>query len=93
MKPLMIGLAMLFLWGCASPIWLKDSATTQDFERDKFDCEHKVVTMYGGYGQMGVGHAILARDDMKRCLRSLGYREANDEERARIEQTQSNARP
>lgn len=73
--------------GCgARPIWLKDGATAQDFERDRFDCEHKVVTMYGGYGQMGAGHAILAKDDMIRCMQAQGYRQATAEERKLIEE-------
>ena len=78
---LVIGLA-----GCATPIWVKDGASAQDFEADKFDCEQKVVTMYGGYAQMGVGHAIAAGGDMKRCLYIKGYRQVSEQEMERAQQ-------
>lgn len=61
--------------GCAQRRYSKTGATPQDFEADRFDCEYKVVGMYGGYGQMGAGHALIARDDMDRCLRSKGWGE------------------
>lgn len=78
---LVIGLA-----GCATPIWVKDGANAQDFEADKFDCEQKVVTMYGGYAQMGIGHAIAAGGDMKRCLYIKGYRQVSAQEMERDQQ-------
>lgn len=60
---------------CSGPVWVKPGATEQSFNADKFDCEQKVVTMYGGYSQMGPGHAIMAGGDIKNCMRSKGYRE------------------
>jgi hypothetical protein len=33
---------------------------------------------------MGMGHAIMAKDDMRRCLFAKGYREMTAEEKARI---------
>jgi len=71
----MIILSLVLLAGCAQRVYTKDSATPQQFEADRFDCEYKVVGMYGGYGQMGIGHAVYARDDMDRCLRSKGWTE------------------
>jgi hypothetical protein len=71
-----IGICLvLALAGCAQTMYVKDGGTPQEFEADKFDCEHKVVTMYGGYTQMGIGHAIMARQDMQRCIESKGYRQ------------------
>lgn len=70
---------LLLCAGCAQRTYVKDGWTAQQFEADRFDCEYKVVGMYGGYGQMGAGHAILARGDMDRCLRSKGYREMSDQ--------------
>lgn len=61
------------LTGCAKPIYVKTGATPQDVEADHFDCEQKVVTMYGGYARMGPGHAIMAGGDLDRCMRSKGY--------------------
>ena len=72
---LIIVLCIMFIGGCAKRLYVKDGATPQQFEADRFDCEYKVVGMYGGYGQMGAGHAILARDDMDRCIRSKGWTE------------------
>lgn len=65
----------LILTGCAQTMWVKQGATQQTFDADKFDCEQRVITMYGGYSQMGPGHAIIAGGDMKNCMRSKGYRE------------------
>jgi len=61
--------------GCAQTLYVKDGATSEQFQADQFDCEQKVVTMYGGYANMGPGHAVMARGDMKRCLAVKGYRE------------------
>lgn len=72
--------AVLALTGCAQTMLMKDGLTEREFEADKFDCEQKVVTMYGGYAQMGVGHAIMARQDIFRCMAAKGYREAMPEE-------------
>lgn len=69
--------------GCAKTMLTKEGYSPQQFEADKFDCEQKVVTMYGGYAQMGMGHAIMAKDDMRRCLFAKGYREMTEEEKAR----------
>lgn len=68
-------LCTLLLTGCAQTQWVKPGATQQTFHADKFDCEQKVVTMYGGYSQMGAGHAIMAGGDIKNCMRAKGYRE------------------
>lgn len=72
---LLLCILVVGLTSCAKRLYVKEGATPEQFEADRFDCEHKVVTMYGGYAQMGLGHAILARDDMDRCLRSKGYTE------------------
>lgn len=73
--------------GCANTMLVKDGYTPEQFETDKFDCEQRVVTMYGGYAQMGVGHAVLARQDILRCMKTKGYREASAEERGpRVEE-------
>lgn len=63
------------LGGCAQSVWVKPGGTPQSFEADKFDCEQRVVTMYGGYANMGLGHAIVARDDIKRCMLTRGWQE------------------
>jgi hypothetical protein len=80
-----VGLA-LFIAGCSGITFTKEGITQQQFEADKFDCEQKVVTMYGGYAQMGVGHAIVARDDLRRCMFTKGYREATAQETKRSPQ-------
>lgn len=61
--------------GCGQMLFHKPGMTPQSFNADKFDCEQKVVTMYGGYAQMGAGHAIMARGDMKNCFLAKGYAE------------------
>ena len=77
-QPVLVPLAvLLFSVGCSQTIYVKDGSTAQQFEADKFDCEQKVITMYGGYAQMGLGHAIMARGDIGRCLLSKGYRESS----------------
>jgi hypothetical protein len=73
------------LSGCAQTLLVKDGMTPQQFEADKFDCEQKVVTKYGGYAQMGPGHAVMARQDIFRCMGTKGYREATSEERTAAE--------
>jgi hypothetical protein len=80
MRWLSIGTMSLLLAGCSQTLLVKDGLTPQQFEADKFDCEQKVITMYGGYAQMGAGHAIMARQDMFRCMGAKGYREATAEE-------------
>lgn len=73
-----IGICLvLSLSGCAQTLLVKDGLTPQELERDKFDCEQKVITMYGGYAQMDIGHAIVARQDILRCMQIKGYREAS----------------
>jgi hypothetical protein len=76
---LLIGV-LLLVTGCgAGTVWVKEGATAQDFERDKFDCEQRVVTMYGGYAHMDIGQAIVAGNDLRRCLRvTHGWREATE---------------
>jgi hypothetical protein len=64
-----------FLPGCAPTMYTKDGFTPGQFNADKFDCKQKVLTMYGGLTQMGLGDAMLARNDMKECLESKGYQE------------------
>ena len=54
---------------------MKDGATAQDFERDQFDCKQRVVTMYGGYANMGLGHAVMAGGDIERCMLTKNYRQ------------------
>lgn len=90
MRWIWLGTVIVVLAGCSQPTWVKDGATAQEFEADKFDCEQKVITMYGGYAQMGAGHAIMARQDMFRCLNAKGYREATVDE---VKQTQKPLTP
>ena len=82
MRSIAIFLSVLFLSGCSQTLLMKDGMTPQSFEADKFDCEQKVVTMYGGYAQMGAGHAVMARQDMLPCMTTKGYHEATAEELA-----------
>lgn len=77
--PLLLSLCVL-LSGCSQTLYVKEGGTPQQFQADQFECEQKVATMYGGYAQMGPGHAIMARQDMARCLTSKGYREATADE-------------
>lgn len=77
----------LLISGCAQTLFVKPGGTPAEFERDKFDCEQRVVTMYGGYAQMGPGHAIMAGDDIRRCLTTKGWRPATAAEQARATQT------
>lgn len=70
---------LVLLVGCTSKILVKDGATAQQFEADKFECEQKVVTMYGGYANMGPGHAIMARGDILQCMNVKGWREQTAE--------------
>lgn len=74
MKTLLL-CAVLALTGCSQTILTKPGYTPQAFNADKFDCEQKVVTMYGGYSQMGAGHAIMARGDILNCMKAKGYQE------------------
>lgn len=67
-------MVLLLSSACAQQLYIKQGATQQEFERDQFDCEQRVITMYGGYTQMGVGHAIMARSDIQRCMVTKGYR-------------------
>ena len=67
-------LAALSSAGCSRTMMVKDGATQEQFQAEHFDCEQKVITMYGGYAQMGAGHAIMARGDIQRCLESKGWR-------------------
>jgi hypothetical protein len=56
-------------------MWVKDGVTQQQFEADGWDCKQKVVTMYGGYANMGIGHAITAGQEIQACMQSKGYRQ------------------
>lgn len=80
MKWLSLFVVTFVLAGCSQTLLVKDGLTPQQFEADKFDCEQKVATMYGGYANMGPGHAVYARQDMFRCMTAKGYREATAEE-------------
>lgn len=73
-------LCAIFLAGCSEMTWMKDGATRANFDQDVFDCTQRVVTMYGGYTQMGIGHAIMARQDNIRCMESKGYRQMSTTE-------------
>ncbi len=79
-KFFLVLLLSLTLSSCGQTLYMKDGATPQEFQSDQFDCEQKVITMYGGYANMGPGHAIMARQDIHRCLTTKGYREATAEE-------------
>lgn len=84
MQLFLLIVASVLLSGCSQTLYVKDGATPQQFQADQFECEQKVVTMYGGYAQMGVGHAIMARQDIMRCMTSKGYREATEEDYKRV---------
>ena len=73
MRHLLGASVLLLLAGCASSHYAKDGMTAQEFERDQFDCETRVVTVYGGWARMGAGEAILAGQDIHRCLLTKGY--------------------
>ena len=88
---LIITVGLLLLAGCGKTMLYKDGMTQQSFKADLFDCEQKVVTMYGGYAQMGPGHAIYARNDIKRCMEAKDYHEATEDDKAHA--TAAKARP
>lgn len=88
-----LAFGLLLLGGCSKTVLVKDGLTPQQFEADKFDCEQKVITMYGGYANMGLGHAVGARQDMFRCMQAKGYREATSEEVNREAKTKPEATP
>lgn len=80
MRVLTLLVMICVLSGCSQTLYVKEGATPQQFQADQFECEQKVITMYGGYAQMGPGHAVMARQDIARCLTTKGYREATAEE-------------
>lgn len=69
---------ILFIVGCSQTMYVKDGGTAQQFEADRYDCEYKAVMLQGGYNQMGVGGAIMARQEIARCLGSKGWREESE---------------
>jgi hypothetical protein len=74
MLNVLVGALLLLLVGCAPGHYVKDGMTSQDFDKDHFDCEMRVVTIYGGWARMGAGEAIMAGQDIHRCLLTKGYR-------------------
>ena len=80
----LIGLLAILLVGCTQMFLVKDGMTAQQFHSDQFDCEQKVVTMYGGYA-----NAVRGRQEIVRCMTAKGYREAtNGEYKQAIPQTE-----
>ena len=85
-----VTLVLLVLAGCAQTMFVKPGGTAESFEADKFECEAKVQTMYGGQANMNFGHLATYREDLFRCIRSKGWREAT---RAEIEEQRGNGIP
>ena len=78
---LIILVLTLLTVGCSHTMYVKEGGTPQQFDADKFDCEDKMVQMYGDYAQMQMGDTMMARDaDWRRCMFSKGYRETTEKE-------------
>jgi len=74
-SPLAAIATVLLLTGCAQPTtWVRPGATSQDFDRDSYQCEKDMrqSNYFGG----GIGGAIAAQDFQKRCMRAAGWLEA-----------------
>jgi hypothetical protein len=84
---------VVVLSGCSPLVWVKEGGTAQQFEQDRFDCEQRVITMYGDYTQLGQGFASMARQEFDRCLEIKGYRKVTEEDRARMQHTPDAAAP
>ena len=68
---LILGL-LLLLAGCAQNVWVKDSASDQDFAADSYRCERDTrQSGYFGGGLIGVANA---QGFMNRCMVASGWR-------------------
>lgn len=68
------------LMACGPTIYIKPGHGDSEFQADLFDCESKVGAMYGGRNQMEPGIAIIAYQDIKRCIQTKGWRVATAEQ-------------
>ncbi len=66
-------LALLSLSACGKMAFVKEGATAEQEQHDRWDCKQKVYTMYGGPSRMGAGDMISARDDFEQCMTSKGW--------------------
>jgi transcriptional regulator with XRE-family HTH domain len=74
MRSTIIIALLALLTACTQvPYGVKPGGTYEQLNADRFDCKQKVVMMYGGYGQMGIGGAMVAGDDYHECMRAKGY--------------------
>lgn len=73
MRRFLAGIVALALCGCATPVWVKDGASEQDFTRDSYECERDArQSSYFGTGLVG---AINMVEFQKRCMVARGWRE------------------
>lgn len=72
MKRVLIAALIAFgLFGCATTVWNKPGATTQDFQKDSYDCE-KDMRQSGYYGDGLIG-ALNAKGFEDRCMVAHGW--------------------
>jgi len=84
----LIGIASLFIYGCAEVHYVKSGATGADLEADRLECQNQVLMSpsspaiaSGQMGKPGVREGIntqsanqSAKRDLDQCLQSKGWR-------------------
>ncbi len=70
-------LLLATLSACGKMQFVKEGATPDQEQADRFDCKQKVYTMYGGPSRMGAGDMISARDDFEQCMTSKGWKRSS----------------
>lgn len=65
-----IVLAVL-LAGCASPVWVKEGSTQQEFQTAQYECERD--QRQSGYYGPGLIGAYTAREFFRRCMMAKGF--------------------
>ena len=66
--------SLMFLGGCASKVFVHDTKSAEQFERDRYDCQ-MVATQYTA--NLGfAGNPLIIRDETAKCLTiKYGWRE------------------
>jgi len=61
------------LASCASPVWVKEGATPQEFQTARFECERDV--RQSGYYGPGLIGAFNANSFYRQCMMAKGFYE------------------
>jgi hypothetical protein len=80
MKKIMLAfLSLALLAGCAPKMFVHDTKNSQDFERDKYDCEQIATQLVAnrGYSTTSFGtNPLMIRDETIKCLKfKYGWKE------------------